>query len=396
MKLNQIATLINNTLVPNVFGGSEGVTIAEDLRNIVDLGTAIADMDGDTLKDYAKAFALGVIENWVETRNYRAETYGIFIDQLEYGGAVQRTRAKLLSAVDTPILSLQDANTVDNAPDYLDGKYWGTGTDTELFGTKDNNFMIRYSVPVTMFKKSFMSAQGVQKYVALIENNADNTLNLELNTLAKGLLRKLALACNSSRKVNLISLYNTQHGFDSGDAGEVTLDNWDNDTNFKLWCQSVIIMLKKYVTDYNTKYGGSDLAIFCPEEDTRVVLLTQFATALDFSQSSVYHKELTDIGSYSTINYWQNGDTALIPQISSTSTFDEIKETVADSGAGATTTISHVVGLIFDKYTMGITDKLNKTTAQYVAQGDFNTFYHHIAKSYWLDTRDTGIVLCLA
>ena len=38
MKFSQISTLLNNTLVPNVFGGSSGVTIAEDLSNVVDLG----------------------------------------------------------------------------------------------------------------------------------------------------------------------------------------------------------------------------------------------------------------------------------------------------------------------------------------------------------------------
>lgn len=393
MKLNQISTLLNNTIVPNILG--ENTTIAEDLRNVVDLGTKIADMDADTLKDYAKQFALGVIENWVDTRSYSAQTYGIFIDAIEYGGAVQRTKAKLLSATDTPILSLVNANSDNSAPSYLDGKYWGTEYDTEVF-TKDNAFMIRFSVATEMFKKSFMDAQGVQKLVALIENNADNTLNLELNGLAKSLLRKLAVSCNSSRKINLISAYNTKHGYQSTDTGYVTLANWDTDTNFKLWCQSVIIMLKKYVTDYNKKYNDGSIEVFCPEEDTRVVLLSQFANALDFAQSNVYHNELTSIGNYSTINYWQNGDAALLPQISDTSTFDQIKEKVADSGSGATVTINNVVGLIFDKYTMGITDKLNKVTADYVPQGDFNTFYHHMAKSYWIDTRDTGILLCLA
>ena len=42
MLFNQIATLLNDTLVPNVFGGDSGVTIAEDLSNIVDLGTKIS------------------------------------------------------------------------------------------------------------------------------------------------------------------------------------------------------------------------------------------------------------------------------------------------------------------------------------------------------------------
>jgi hypothetical protein len=48
MKLTQIATLLNNTLVPNYLG--KDVTIAEDLSNVVELGTAIADLDGKRSK----------------------------------------------------------------------------------------------------------------------------------------------------------------------------------------------------------------------------------------------------------------------------------------------------------------------------------------------------------
>lgn len=394
MELKQIAQLINETLISNALG--EGTTIAEDLRNVIDIGTKIADMDANTLKDYAQKFAVGVIENWVDTRSYKRETYGIFIDEIEYGGAVQRTRAKLLSATDTPILSLVDAS--NSGPDYYDGKYYGTATESTLI-TKDVAFQIKFSIPVEMFKKSFTDAKGVRKLVALIENNAENTLNYELNSLAKSMLRKLALICNTSRKIELITLYNTQHGFTSGDIGFVTLDNWDTDTNFKMWCQATIIMLKKYVTDYNVKYGGdssSDIAVFCPEEDTRVVLLGEFANQLDFANSNVFHNELVSIGNYSTINYWQNSSTDLLPKIGSGSTFDQIKEKVADSGASQVTTIDHCVGLIFDKFTMSATNKLDKVTSAYIPAGDFNTFFGHHVKSYYIDPLSTGVVLTLS
>ena len=54
MNLKQISTLINETIVPNTLG--EGTTIAEDLSNIVDLGTAIADLTADDMKNFTKDF----------------------------------------------------------------------------------------------------------------------------------------------------------------------------------------------------------------------------------------------------------------------------------------------------------------------------------------------------
>lgn len=388
MKLEQIRTLLNTVMVPNLLG--EDATLAEDLSNVCDLGTAIADLDADDLKDYMQQFALGVINNWMDVRSYKRETFGLFIDAIEYGGAVQRTKARLMKSYDTPILTLDNANTSLNPVDYLDGKYYGAEFSTQVY-TKDSAFMTIYSIPVEMFKKSFSSASDVRKLVSLIETTADNTLTVELNALAKSVIRKLALSCNSGRKIQLITKYNTDFGFVSGDADFVTLANWKNNTSFKLWCEALVIQLKKRITEMNIVTNDGTIETFTPEEDIRVLLLSEFATNLDFAQSSVYHSEMTSIGDYFTTNYWQNSSTDLIPTISATSTHDEIVETVGEDDV----TISHMVGIIYDRYASGITEKLNKTTSDYIPKGDFVTYFHHMVNQYWIDTRDTAIILTL-
>lgn len=399
MKFTQIATLLNNTIVPNVFGtgesGGSAITIAEDLRNVVDIGTAIADMDADTLKNYAKDLAVGVYDTWCDTRSYKDETYDLFLSEIEWGGAVQRVKAKLFSASDTPILTL--VNAADSGPDYNDGKYYGAEWDARLY-TVDSGFMIKYSIPVEMFKKSFTSASGVAKLIAMIEATIDNTLRVELNGLARGVLRKLILAAKTgSRVIPLISTYNTKMGYTSSDPGYITISNWTQSTTFKLWVQTVILKLRKYMTDINTKYNDGSVPCFSPEDETRSVLLTEFAAELDVALGSVYHKEMVQgTGSYRTINYWQNGTADLMPEIASGSLLDQIKETETDGAGTKTTTIDHVVGVFYDKYSAFITNKLEKTTSAYIAQGDFNTFFHHVVKSYAIDPRNTSVILTLA
>ena len=53
MELKQIATLLNTVIVPNMFGqgesGGSAITITEDLRNVVDIGTALAEMTTDQM-----------------------------------------------------------------------------------------------------------------------------------------------------------------------------------------------------------------------------------------------------------------------------------------------------------------------------------------------------------
>lgn len=399
MKLTQIATLLNTVMVPNVFGQGDSsgtpITIAEDLRNVVDLGKALADLTASDLKDYAAKLAVGVFDTWCDTRSYKDETYDLFISDIEYGGAVQRVKAKLLSASDTAILSLVSA--ADSGPDYTDGKYYGTEWDAKIY-TLDTAFKVKYSISTEMFKKSFTSAEGVQKLIAMIEANVDNTLRVELNSLARSVLRQLILsAYNGNRKIQLITTYNTIKGYTSSDPGYVSLSNWKDSISFKLWVQTVILELRKYMTDMNEKYNDGSVYTFCPEDETRCVLLTEFAAELDVALGSVYHKDLVQgTGDYRTINYWQNGTVDLLPQIASGSLHDGIKETETDGAGTKTTTIDHVVGVFYDRYSAFITNKLTKTTTKYVGEEDFTTFFHHVVKSYAIDTRNTAVILLLA
>ncbi len=399
MTLTQIATLLNEKIVPNVFGdgksGATPITIAEDLRNVVDLGTALADLSAGDLKNYMNDLVVGVFDTFVDTRAYKDETYDLFISDIEYGGAIQRIKAKLLSASDTAILNLTPA--ASSGPDYTDGKYYGTEWDDKVY-TKDVAFKIKYSISTEMFKKSFTSASGVQKLIAMIEANVDNTLRVELNGLARGILRKLILsAYTGNRTIALMTVYNTKNGYTSSDAGYVTLATWSQDERFKLFCQTLILELRKYITDMNDKYNDGSVPCFSPESDSRCVLLTEFAAELDVALSSVYHKELVEgLGSYRTINYWQNGTKDIIPYIASGSMHDQIVEVTSDTQGSETTTINHVVGIIYDRYTAFLTNKLDKTTSKYVPEEDFTTFFHHVAKSCAIDPRNTSVALLLA
>ena len=399
MTLTQIATLLNEKIVPNVFGdgksGATPITIAEDLRNVVDLGTALADLSAGDLKNYMNDLVVGVFDTFVDTRAYKDETYDLFISDIEYGGAIQRIKAKLLSASDTAILALTPA--ASSGPDYTDGKFYGTEWDDKIY-TKDVAFKIKYSISTEMFKKSFTSAAGVQKLIAMIEANVDNTLRVELNGLARGILRKLILsAYTGNRTIALMTVYNTKNGYTSSDAGYVDLTTWAQDERFKLFCQTLILELRKYITDMNDKYNDGSVPCFSPESDSRCVLLTEFAAELDVALSSVYHKELVEgLGAYRTINYWQNGTKDIIPYIKSGSMHDQIVEVTSDTQGSETTTINHVVGVIYDRYSAFLTNKLDKTTSKYVPEEDFTTFFHHVAKSCAIDPRNTSVALLLA
>ena len=107
--------------------------------------------------------------------------------------------------------------------------------------------------------------------------------------------------------------------------------------------------------------------------------------------SDVFHNDLVSIGKYNTINFWQNQGTGLLPSLGVTA---EIKLT--DGATEPTITdLTNVIGVIYDKYSAGVTARLDKVTAQYIANGDYTNYFHHVANRRFVDTRNTAIALIL-
>lgn len=385
-----IASILNNTIVPNALG--KDIQIAEDLSNISQLGIAFRDLTIDDLKSYMKDLAVGVWYDFIGNRSFAEETYGMYINAREYGGVMGRIRARHTPAYDSPITTLESYISDASAPDYNDGHYYGAEFDSEFF-PKDVSFMIPSSISVEYFRKAFMTARETEEIIAMFRQNAENSAKFKLNELARANIRMLiSSAYKDSRYIDLITKFNTIHGLESGDDGFITLANWNLSAEFKLFCQETVINLKRYMKDLNNKYNDGNIETFATDADIRSTLLTEFATALDFNQSAVYHNELTSIGDHYDINFWQNPSDDLMPIISSTSVHDSILL----EGDPDDVKISGIVGAIYTSYSAGITEKLNKVTSDYIAKGDFVTNYHHMIKSYFVDTRESAIVLRLA
>jgi hypothetical protein len=382
MKLTQIADLLNNTLVPNYLG--QETTISEDLSNVVELGTAIADLDGEEVKNFAGDFIVGVARNVMDTRKYRSETYGLYNDAREYGGVIQRVKSKLLETSDSPIW------TLENGEDYFDGKYYGIETDVKVY-SKDTAFQIKNSIPTEMYKQYFTSADGVREFVALIESTVDNTMTLQLNTLARTTLQKMIFACSNDREIRALSLYNSTMGLTGDDA--LTPSTALYNAPFLRWLAEMIIRLRNLTQDYNKKYNDGTVETFTPADDLRVVMLDEVAKAIDFNmEADTFHRDLVSVGEYSTINFWQNASTDLLPSLGVTA---EVKQNNPDDPT-TPIVISDVIACIFDRTTCGLTSRISKITAQYIANGDYTTYFHHVANSRFIDTRNTGIIVRLA
>ena len=378
MQLNQIAALLNETMVPNILG--EGTTIAEDLSNFADLGTKIADLSAEQVKDYTASFIANVIKTYYDERIFNKTIPGLFRDFEEWGGIIQRVKAGLSEVTEDVSQNLQ------NGVSYDPFVYHGFDHDNVVF-TKDCTFELDWSIPDNMYKTAFSSVAELQNFISYIYNRAENTMNVNHYATAMAALRALILA-NSSKTVHLLTMYNTTHFASESDY--LTADEALENAAFCKWYNRQILLLKKAVTDVSTKYNDGTVETFTPAEDVNVIQLAQVALAIEMNMTSgVYHKDLVEIGNYSEVNFWQNSDDDLIPALSIAG---QVKGNV---GSEATQTLGPIASVIFDKFACGVTSRPEIVTSQYNGKGRFTNFFRSIWCQFYVATNQNCIICAL-
>lgn len=177
----QIASIINSVMIPNQFGGDSDhsyVTIAEDLRNVVDLGTALNALSASEFLDYTQKLAVGVVRTYFDGRRIGESSYGIEMDGQEYGGVIQRVKAKLRKMQDSHLLDPVSINDNPSAPSYVDGHFYGMSFDTKLYEKSVSGKVVN-SISEEKTKKMFTTAQ-----VSLIGlDSSMPTLQIRLKTI---------------------------------------------------------------------------------------------------------------------------------------------------------------------------------------------------------------------
>lgn len=373
MTLTSLKTLINTSLTT---AGYE-VGALSDL-SWVDVGTAIGSLTADQFKNYQTTFALGVIQNYFDTRTFK-KSLDLQTSTQEYNGLKQYVKAGLLSSSDPSIVGLT------NGTDYNDRVYKSLTTDV-LLTTKDEGFMVSWSVPQSDLKTMFSSEEGAMGYVSLINASVASSLNRNKYNIQLSLLAKLILSAKSdSRAVNLVTLYNASH------TAQVATATCLESADFKNWCKETVANLRAYMTDITKKYNDGQISTFTPEEDVRMVLLTSFSNSMkNISTYNGIGEGALSLDDYQTVNAWQNnGSSDLLPALSVVGAISDL------NGSGDTVTASNVVGVLFDRYSCSYTLKTEKVTSDYVPKGDFTNFFANVVGQSFVNTRNNALVLTL-
>ena len=384
MTVNQIYQLMN-TVTGEVLG--ESALVTEDLGNIVDIGTQI--FNANAVDNYVRSLVNHIGKVIFVNRPYSGNVPSVLMDGWEYGAVLEKITADLPAATENESWELTDGASYDPNVFYKPSV-------SATFFSKRVTFEIPMSFTERQVKESFSSAEQLNGFLSMLYNAIDKSMTVKMDSLVMRTINNMIgetvyadygtdqLASKSGVKaVNLLYKYNQRYGTSITAANALTTPEFVRFAAFEMGVMQS--RLSKMSTLFNI--GGKDR--FTSPDLLHVVMLSDFVKAANvFLQSGVYHNELSALPAAEEVPFWQGSGTGY--------GFSDISEVKITTASGQSEDVTGVLGVMFDRDALGVTNLDRRVTTNYNPKAEFYNNWYKFDAGYFNDTNENFVVFFVA
>lgn len=384
MEVKQIYDIMN-TVTDEVLGTEN--LVKEDLSNIVDIGTEI--FNASAVDNYVKSLVNHIGKVVFVNRPYAGSAPSVLMDGWEFNSVLQKINTELPEAQENESWDL-----VDNAS-YDPNVFKKPQVSTKFFNKKVT-FEIQMSFTEMQVKESFSSVEQLNGFMSMLYTAIDKSMTVKLDSLIMRTINNMigetvyseygSANINSkstTKAVNLLYLYNQQYNKNLTAAAALT------DPDFIRYAAYVIGMTANRMSKISKIFnvGGKDR--FTPADYLHVVMLTDFKKAADvFLQSGTFNDEFTRLPKAEEVPYWQGSGTGYA--------FADTSKVYIKTASGHDETITGVLGVMFDRDAVGVTNMNRRVTANYNPKAEFFNNWFKYDAGYFNDLNENFVVFFVA
>lgn len=388
MEITQIYDFVN-AATGEALGSTDLVN--ENLSNIVSIGEQI--FNANAMDKYVKALVNRIGKVIFVNRVYQGSAPSVMMDGWEYGSVLQKISAGLPDATINETWELEDGQSYDphifHKPKGVQAKFYN----------KYVTFEIDMSFTEDQLKMSFTSAEEMNGFISMLYTNVDNSMTVKVDELIRRTINNLIIETiydeykganlntkSGAKAINVLYLYNQ-----TLPAGEtpLTKDNCMSNPNFIRYAAYIIKLTHGRMRSMSQIYNVGNQPRFTPKDLSHIVLLEDFASAADvFLQSSTFHNDLTALPTAETVPYWQGSGTDF--------SFDNVSKIDAQSSQGHSLNTSGIIGTMFDRWALGVTNVDKKVTSQWTPNAEFFTNFYKYKAGFFNDLNENFVVFFVA
>lgn len=373
MKVTQIYQLVNQA-TEEMLG--ESVVLAEDLSNIVDIGKSV--ISSDNLDNYVKKLVNHIGKVVFVNRVYSGGVPSVLMDSWEFGSILEKVSADLPEASENDTWSLVDGQ------DYSPNKFYQPTVSAKFFNSKVT-FEIPMSFTEKQVKESFSNATQLNGFLSMLVTAVENSMTVKLDalimrTMVNFIGEILGGANPGIRAVNLLALYDEAFpGKNLTPAGALL------DPDFIRYATMQIKMYSDRMARISTLFNAGGKERFTTRDLQHVVLLSEFAAAAStYLLSESVNKDEVTLIEHETVPYWQGSGTGY--------GFGDTSKINVKTASGKTVEQSGIIGIIFDRDALGVSNLDRRVTTNYNARAEFYTNFYKFDAGFYNDLDENFVV----
>lgn len=384
MEVAQIYSLMNG--VTQEILGRENVVL-EDLSNVVDVGNEILDVA--SVDAYVRSLVNHIGKVIFVNRVYTGSAPSVLMDGWEFGSILEKISTELPEAEENESWELQDGTSYDPNIFYKPKA-------TAKFWNKRVTFEIPMSFTEKQVKQSFSNAAQLNGFLSMLYNSVDKSLTVKIDSLIMRTINNMTAetlfadipggnysATSGIKAVNLLKLYNDKFGASLQPADALTNGEFIRFASYTMGLYST--RLAKMSTLFNI--GGQER--FTPKKFLHFVLLADFAEGANvYLQSDTFHNEFTSLPNHEEVPYWQGSGKSYA--------FSDISKIHVKTADNNTIEASGILGVMFDRETLGVSNVDRRVTTAYNPKGEFYNNFYKFDAGYFNDANENFVVFFVA
>lgn len=387
MKVTQLHELVN-AVTQEILG--ETAVVQEDLSNVVDIGKSI--IDSDNVDNYVKKLVNHIGKVVFQNRLYLGGVPSVLMDAWEYGSILEKISA------DLPEATINETWALEDKKDYSPDVFYKPSVSAKFFNSKVT-FEIPMSFTEIQVKESFSSKERLNGFISMLTTSVENAMTVKLDALimrtinnmtAETLVAELNTANAGSpvvidttktgvKAVNLLKLYNETI------KTPLTVDKSLIDPDFIRFATYHISMYIDRMSKISTLFNVEGAERFTPKDLQHVVLLSDFAKASEtFLASNTQNAEKVALPKHETVPYWQGSGLGY--------SFDDVSTINVKTASKADVNVKGVLGVIFDRDALGVSNLDRRVTTNYNPRAEFYTNFYKFDAGYYNDLSENFVV----
>lgn len=336
MQINQIYQLLNDTAA-ECFGAQAVATL--DIEDIVALRDTVFSAGSDL---FLNTLVDRIGKTVLRTLDFTATFPKFLVEEYEYGCILQKINVEVMPAQEAQYANL---GAVGFQPEVHMYKVDKPRVFQDFFHNGINAWEIDVTIPDTLYKSAFESAQAMAAFINGIFDTMSTSMNIQLeNDTRIALLGFIGEKVNASNGVvDLLNLYNQVAATPITTAAEAMVSK-----EFLQFAGMTIRNYISYMKKPSVLYNMASRIRATRRDNMHVLMLTEFVSAYStFYSSEVYWNELVKLPYFQEVEYWQ-GTGATAPNFADCSSID-----VKIPSDGTAVQQSGIIAVLMDREAVG-------------------------------------------